>query len=153
MNPKHQGALSELAACSWLLREGYEVFRNVSQAGLIDIIAIKDGKFLKLDVKTKSREDFPAVSKEQLEAGVGAIYVLPDGSCIIEETPRAKRPAVAICEICHAQFIKRVPKQRRCSKFCEPETQLATVEGHANGSQRKGRHSWSLTTRRSARPS
>jgi hypothetical protein len=30
--------------CAWLLRQGYEVYRNVSQHGLIDMIAIKDGK-------------------------------------------------------------------------------------------------------------
>jgi hypothetical protein len=30
--------------CAWLLRQGYEVYRNVSQHGLIDMIAIKDSK-------------------------------------------------------------------------------------------------------------
>jgi hypothetical protein len=30
--------------CAWLLRQGYELYRNVSQHGLIDMIAIKDGK-------------------------------------------------------------------------------------------------------------
>ncbi len=31
--------------CAWLLlRQGYEVYRNVSQHGLFDMIAIKDGK-------------------------------------------------------------------------------------------------------------
>jgi hypothetical protein len=41
---KHKGARSELVACAWLLCQGYEVFRNVSQHGLMDIIAIKDGE-------------------------------------------------------------------------------------------------------------
>jgi hypothetical protein len=30
--------------CACLLRQGYEVYRNVSRHGLIDMIAIKDGK-------------------------------------------------------------------------------------------------------------
>lgn len=40
MNKKHKGAVAELKACSWLLEKGYEVFRNISQHGGIDIIAI-----------------------------------------------------------------------------------------------------------------
>ena len=31
MEKKHKGAHSELIACAYLLHEGYEVFRNVSQ--------------------------------------------------------------------------------------------------------------------------
>jgi hypothetical protein len=38
-NGKHVGARSELIACEWLLAQGYEVFRNVSAHGPIDIIA------------------------------------------------------------------------------------------------------------------
>jgi Holliday junction resolvase-like predicted endonuclease len=41
MDSKHKGAHSELVACAWLLRQGYEVFRNISDRGIIDIIAIK----------------------------------------------------------------------------------------------------------------
>lgn len=52
---KHKGALSELRASAWLLEQGYEVFRNVSAHGPIDIIARhpETGELLLLDVKTK----------------------------------------------------------------------------------------------------
>jgi hypothetical protein len=39
---KHRGAHSELTACAFLLSEGYEVYRNVSQHGYADLIAIKE---------------------------------------------------------------------------------------------------------------
>jgi Holliday junction resolvase-like predicted endonuclease len=52
MDTKHVGARSELLACAWLLAEGYEVFRNVSSHGHVDIIALKDGKTFYFDVKT-----------------------------------------------------------------------------------------------------
>jgi Holliday junction resolvase-like predicted endonuclease len=44
MDPKHKGALAELQACAWLLRHGYEVFRNISQCGVADLIAWKPGE-------------------------------------------------------------------------------------------------------------
>lgn len=38
MEKKHKGAASELIATVWLLKKGYEVFRNVSSHGTVDII-------------------------------------------------------------------------------------------------------------------
>lgn len=51
---KHRGAISELTACSWLLEKGYEVFRNVSQHGVADLVAInrETQEILQIDVKT-----------------------------------------------------------------------------------------------------
>lgn len=49
---KHRGAETELKACAWLLGEGYEVFRNVSPFGSVDIIATKDGVTRYIDVKS-----------------------------------------------------------------------------------------------------
>jgi hypothetical protein len=48
---KHKGARNELAAIVWLLDQGYEVFRNVSAHGSIDVIAVKDGEVTRIDVK------------------------------------------------------------------------------------------------------
>ena len=36
---KHTETHNELLAAAWLLRQGYEVFRNVSANGLIDLVA------------------------------------------------------------------------------------------------------------------
>ena len=50
--PSRKGDILEIIACSILLKDNYEVFRNIGSTGLIDIIAIKDGTTLFLDVKT-----------------------------------------------------------------------------------------------------
>jgi Holliday junction resolvase-like predicted endonuclease len=47
-----KGDHAELLASAWLLEQGYEVFRNVSSTGPIDIVAIKPGEILQIDVKT-----------------------------------------------------------------------------------------------------
>jgi Holliday junction resolvase-like predicted endonuclease len=72
---KHKGARSELVASAWLLNQGYEVFRNVSQHGLIDIIAVKDGKTLFLDVKSAGCNANVLLSTEQVAAGVLGLIV------------------------------------------------------------------------------
>jgi hypothetical protein len=52
------GALSELAACAWLLRRGYEVFRNVSPNGPADLVAWRPGYDpILVDVKTLGGAD------------------------------------------------------------------------------------------------
>lgn len=57
MDSKHKGARSELVATVWLLERGYEVFRNVSQHGIIDLIARdpETGEIRLFDVKTVAR--------------------------------------------------------------------------------------------------
>ena len=53
--PKIQvGAQSEMLAAAWLLGLGYDVFRNVSSTGPIDMIAVHrgDGTMIQVDVKT-----------------------------------------------------------------------------------------------------
>lgn len=52
---KHRGAVSELKASAWLLEKGYEVFRNVSPFGPVDIIAMDPNTqdIIFVDVKTK----------------------------------------------------------------------------------------------------
>ncbi len=51
---KHRGACSEMLATAWLLQQGYEVFRNVSPFGAIDLIACDpvSHEMVKVDVKT-----------------------------------------------------------------------------------------------------
>src|SRR5215831_6430735 len=44
MENKHKGSLAELIACAWLLKTGYEVFRNVSQHGVADVVAWRRGE-------------------------------------------------------------------------------------------------------------
>lgn len=48
------GSIAEHKATVWLLEQGYEVFRNVSPTGKVDLIATKDGEMTKVDVKKLS---------------------------------------------------------------------------------------------------
>jgi PD-(D/E)XK endonuclease len=47
-----RGAASELRACASLLEAGYHVFRSLSPACPFDLVAQKDGKFLRVEVKS-----------------------------------------------------------------------------------------------------
>lgn len=46
------GAISELVICCDLLRRGYEVFRSVSPSCSCDLAVLKDGKLLRIEVKS-----------------------------------------------------------------------------------------------------
>jgi Holliday junction resolvase-like predicted endonuclease len=46
------GAVSELVVCADLLKKGYEVFRSVSPSSSCDLIVLKDGKTLTIEVRT-----------------------------------------------------------------------------------------------------
>lgn len=94
MNKKHRGAASELAVCQYLLSQGYEVFRNISQHGLIDLIAYNpDTRELRfIDVKTASlyitkdgdeHLGKTSASPEQIEHGVEILGVHPNTMAVI----------------------------------------------------------------------
>ena len=50
------GALSEMAVCCQLLKDGYSAFRSVSPAAFCDIVAIKDKKILLIEARTAYRD-------------------------------------------------------------------------------------------------
>jgi Holliday junction resolvase-like predicted endonuclease len=81
MDSKHKGAHSELVACKWLLEQGYEVFRNISPFGLMDIVAIKGDEVLKIDVKSGRR----SLKKYPRAVGVVALNVHANGECTFEK--------------------------------------------------------------------
>jgi Holliday junction resolvase-like predicted endonuclease len=80
----HLGATTELKACAWLLEQGFEVFRNVSYTGPVDIVVLdkQDGKLFKIDVKTVALNkqgvmivNFP--SEDQIRLGVRILAYSP----------------------------------------------------------------------------
>ena len=90
MHAKHKGALAELQACAWLLKQGYEVFRNISQCGVADLIAWKPGeppipidvKRLHYTVTTDGKSCSVALPKVPPHADVRYFYVCPKtGDC------------------------------------------------------------------------
>lgn len=81
MERKHKGAHSELVACAWLLRRGYEVFRNVSQHGRYDMIAIKGTKVAYIDVKTCHPDAKGHLRRTAPPPGIIYLLIGPDGRC------------------------------------------------------------------------
>ena len=55
---KRTGDITEITACNLLLKEGYEVFRNLCCTGPVDIVVIKDNKVYLVDVKTLRTEEY-----------------------------------------------------------------------------------------------
>lgn len=53
---KHRGAYAEHLAIIWLIKEGYEVFKNISPHGACDIVAFRNdfSEKILIDVKTTS---------------------------------------------------------------------------------------------------
>ena len=84
---KHRGALSELRACAWLLEQGYEVFRNVSDRGCIDVVALKDGETFYFDVKGSPNGIETRLTPEQDRAGILPLYVNASACWIGERYP------------------------------------------------------------------
>lgn len=133
---KHRGAQNELLATVWLLRAGYDVFRNVSQHGLVDIVAMKDGMLLKFDVKASDRTHKVArLSAEQIELGVQLLRVFSDGEC--EIVPKPLPPFTGgfqgTCKRCRQDMIARSPRHIFCSDGCRTRHYLeqAASEGTA----------------------
>ncbi len=66
------GAAAEMAVCADLLMRGYAVFRAVSQACPCDLAVLRDGRLLRIEVKTGYRTasggvQYPKLSKEHFD--------------------------------------------------------------------------------------
>jgi hypothetical protein len=85
---KHKGAFGELRACAWLLEQGYEVYRNVSPFGCVDIVGLKDGCVEYFDAKTQhpSMVKPRHVTPDSMAARLGVKHILihHDGRCEIQ---------------------------------------------------------------------
>ena len=69
MSPSEKGTSSELIVATDLLGRGFEVFRSLSPDGSCDLIALKDGRALRIEVKTarttgKRHKTYPAAPNE-----------------------------------------------------------------------------------------
>lgn len=79
-----KGELSELIATTWFWDRGWEVFRNSSSTGPVDLIVLKDGELILIDVKTQSTGYFR--TKRQKELGVCVFQVdLETNTCSFVE--------------------------------------------------------------------
>jgi Holliday junction resolvase-like predicted endonuclease len=100
MERKHLPFKSELVACAWLLGEGYEVFRNVSLRGPIDIVAYapETATTLLIDVKTyceSYQNSTPVGEPERRERNIVVLMVDREtGECWFHKAPTQKIPRV-----------------------------------------------------------
>jgi hypothetical protein len=115
---KHKGAWAELVACAWLLGRGYDVFRNVSQHGLADVVATNAHEVLRIDVKLATQTTRPVLSAEQIASGVIPLYVLSPDQCELGNPPRRDYDREAVCAGCKQTFSRRRCTQRFCSPEC-----------------------------------
>jgi hypothetical protein len=113
---KHRGAYNELAACQWLLAQGYEVFRNVSPYGMVDIVAVRGDEILKIDVKS----DGGCLGRGQVGKGIAVLHVSDDGTFELDRSPIVLRNSFATCVGCGQTFRKRAGTQKWCSRRCKP---------------------------------
>jgi PD-(D/E)XK endonuclease len=60
------GAVNELRVCIDLLARGFEVFRSVSPASSCDLAVLKDGRLLRVEVRTAhvNADGVPQFSKK-----------------------------------------------------------------------------------------
>lgn len=52
VSPAIQGTISEVLACNYYLRNGWEVYRNISAFGSNDLIIMRNGEIKKIEVRT-----------------------------------------------------------------------------------------------------
>jgi hypothetical protein len=118
--PKHFGARNELIACTWLLQQGYEVFRNISQHGEVDIIAMREGETLYLDVKSSQTGTANRLRASQIAAGVKRLNVSTDGQCTIADDAVSLEQLLTPKHCLHCGALFKPSKERNvyCNKKC-----------------------------------
>jgi Holliday junction resolvase-like predicted endonuclease len=125
IHKKHLGGRNELVACAWLLDNGFEVFRNVSQHGVIDLIALRGGKSYFFDVKVGRR--YPSgelatslLKPTQIGKEIKILYVFANGECVIDWNPLAERlvHSERACSNCQTNFVPKKRGTRFCSREC-----------------------------------
>jgi len=97
MAPNKCGAHSELVACAYLLRKGYDVYRAVNWTAKANLVAVRGDEILRVQVKTGARLsngmfNYPKPSGEDHDL---LIVVDHDGNIVIEEFRSGPRIAQA----------------------------------------------------------
>lgn len=88
-----KGAVNEHIAKAWLLKQGYEVFSNISPEGPADLVAVKFdvGETLYVDVKSQSfsfeGEDGERFRERAQKYGIRYLVVDDDGACAWADAP------------------------------------------------------------------
>lgn len=134
---KHAGAKNELIATVWLLQQGYEVFRNVSQHGDVDIIATKDSETLYIDVKAsvynvkgQMATSGIRLTQRQIDLGVRRLNVYWDGKCTLVAKDSVSALVKIACAKCTKMFSPQKMGQTFCGKQCRPRESTYVKKGY-----------------------
>jgi len=129
MDKKHRGAFSELKGCAWLLEQGYEVFRNVSQHGVIDLVAIKNNEIRKVQIKTAPKGHWSIskiiLSDKELEENVALLVVDEKGNCYFDPHPVKFKIEEKICAKCGTKFMPKSSRASHIQKYCSDRCRVA----------------------------
>jgi hypothetical protein len=116
------------------LDQGFEVYRNVSSHGLCDLIAEKDGRFRRFDVKSfnnLTQKTYPRLKSEQIKNGIELLVVKRDDTCVIvEESMYNFFEYTLQCKSCGVIF-KRGKRKTYCSDQCR-SNQLRLMHNNAS---------------------
>lgn len=128
LNTTKKGAIAELTACNWLLNQGYEVFRNLTPTGWIDIIAWKANEDpIFIDVAMCSNKDGRILdpkawhAKRGVHYNINFIYVFADGTCRWRHdvVKTIENPVKKHCEACNGEmYVKGNAIKKYCSLAC-----------------------------------
>jgi len=124
MNTSKKGAVAEYVASNWLLTQGYEVFKNITPSGKIDIIAVKSNEMHLIDValclKSKGKDKYSDNKKraavEGAHLGIKILCVLDTGECVWREELFKQKPSIE-CDECKSLFTP-IRNELTCSDSC-----------------------------------
>ncbi len=71
-----KGAYSELVVCTDLIRRGYSVFRSLSLCSECDVVAIRNGEIVRVEVKTAHKSSSGKIMHPGIKHQIGKFDVL-----------------------------------------------------------------------------
>ena len=82
-----KGTSAEYAGISWLLKQGYHVFKNVHVTGFIDVVIFDGEKLIGVDIKSETfrkkngQKIYRKPSSKQKQYSVKLLFVRDNGEC------------------------------------------------------------------------
>lgn len=115
MTPNRKGTIAEAIAVPWLLLQGYEVYKNVSVWGKVDLIILKDGHATFVDVAFCQDGNDPKLSHSREGLDIDYLYVAEDGSCHWRHD--VMKTEKRLCTGCKKEFeVKEKSSRKWCGK-------------------------------------
>ena len=85
LSSARKGDIAELESAIWLMKNGYEVYRNVAKTGQVDLVTRKQGEITLIDVKADCydpklgyRRFKHSRTKSQAKQGIKILRFNPD---------------------------------------------------------------------------